>query len=81
VPELQVPLGPYRVDLLFRERRLVVEADGLDKYTAAELRREKQREMRLWAMGFHVERALWEDIVRYSPETHARLTAAFRLPA
>jgi hypothetical protein len=32
-------------------------------------------------MGFHVERVLWEDIVRYSPETHARLTAAFRLPA
>ena len=81
VPDLQVRLGYYRVDMLFRERRLIVEADGLDKYTAAELRREKTREMRLRAMGYRIERVMWNDVVRNWPETRARLNAAFRLPA
>ncbi|MGN6607529.1 MAG: DUF559 domain-containing protein [Jatrophihabitans sp.] len=80
VPELQVAITTrgvtYRVDMLFREQRLIVEIDGLSKYTAEELRREKLREARLRALGYRIERVTWEDVMRYWPQTRARLWAA-----
>ena len=81
-PELQVVINDpargrhYRVDMLFREARLIVEIDGLEKYDRAEVRREKLRETRLRALGYRVERVLWDDVVRHWPETAARLWAA-----
>jgi very-short-patch-repair endonuclease len=86
-PRLQVPIGAYRVDLLFDEARLVLESDGLGKYTDAEWRREKRREAALRRMGFRVERVTWEDVLHHWPATRARLLEAlrpvppFRLPA
>jgi very-short-patch-repair endonuclease len=78
VPELQVPIGPYRVDLLFDEARLILEADGLAKYTDAEWRREKRREADLRRMGYWVERVTWDDVVRFWPHTRIRLLEALR---
>ena len=79
-PELQVVIethaGSYRVDMLFRESRLIVEIDGLGKYTDTEFRREKVRESRLRAAGYRVERVIWEDVLRYWPRTRLRLWAA-----
>jgi very-short-patch-repair endonuclease len=79
-PELQVWIqtrgANYRVDMLLRAHRLIIEIDGLGKYTPEELRREKLREARLRALGYRVERVSWEDVVRYWPQTRTRLWAA-----
>jgi very-short-patch-repair endonuclease len=81
-PRLQAPIPgtPYRVDMLWPSPRLVLEADGLDKYTDAEWRREKRREQRLRALGYRVERVTWDDVVRRWPETRERIRSALRLP-
>jgi very-short-patch-repair endonuclease len=82
-PELQVCIAgtPYRVDLLLAEHRLIIEADGRVKYTGDELWAEKRRETRLRALGYRVERLLWEDVVQRWPETRRRLVVLLRLPA
>jgi very-short-patch-repair endonuclease len=64
--------------MLWPEARLILEADGLGKYTAAELRREKRRELRLRALGYRVERVGWDDIVLHWPQTRIWLRAALR---
>jgi hypothetical protein len=69
----------YRVDMLFEEQNVVLEADGLSKYTAADRRLEKLREARLEALGFVVRRVVWEDVVRYWPQTRDRLRRALRM--
>jgi hypothetical protein len=63
----------YRVDFLWRERRLILEADGRVKYSGDELWREKRREMRLARLGFRVERVVWDDIERNWPQTLDRI--------
>lgn len=72
-PELQVPMRgasgkEYRVDLLWRAERLIVEPDGLGKYgeTVGERReafaREKDREDDLRAMDYTVMRVTWSTL-------------------
>jgi very-short-patch-repair endonuclease len=78
IPELQVKIGGYRVDMLFREQRLILEIDGLGKYTAAELRREKRREHELRALGYRVERVGWDDIALRWAVTRVWLRAALQ---
>ncbi|SHG08168.1 Protein of unknown function [Jatrophihabitans endophyticus] len=75
-PRLQYVIGGYRVDFCWPEQRLVLEADGRDKYTADALWREKRREHALRSRGWRVERILWEDVLRHWPVTAARLRAA-----
>jgi G:T-mismatch repair DNA endonuclease (very short patch repair protein) len=48
----------------------------LEKYTAAEVRREKRREQRLRALGYRVERVSWEDVLGRWPNTRQWLRAA-----
>jgi very-short-patch-repair endonuclease len=65
-PELQVELPGTgaRVDMYYRAHRLVIEADGLAKYTkASDLRAEKRREMRIVSAGDRVLRVLWEQVI------------------
>ncbi len=80
-PELQVPIRGCRVDMLWPWARLVLEIDGLEKYTGAERRRERRREKRLRGLGFRVERVTWDDVVSDWPATEALLRAALGLPA
>jgi very-short-patch-repair endonuclease len=79
MPELQVVIGEYRVDFCWPQQRLILEADGREKYTAEELWREKIRETRLHALGYHVERILWADVIYRWPETCRRLRALLGL--
>jgi very-short-patch-repair endonuclease len=78
-PELQaVVVDPelgksYRADFLWREQRLILEADGRLKYSGDELWREKRRETRLARLGYRVERVLWDDIERNWPQTLDRI--------
>jgi very-short-patch-repair endonuclease len=83
VPELQVaiPKTRFRVDMLWRDRRVILEADGLAKYTDAEMRREKRREHELRALGYRVERVTWEDVTTRWPVTRGWLARSLRLPA
>ncbi|PZS20446.1 MAG: hypothetical protein DLM57_01735 [Pseudonocardiales bacterium] len=80
-PELQVVIDDdaygrhYRVDMLWRERRLVLEADGKVKCTRDELWREKRRELRLTRLGYRVERVTWADVLYDWPESAGRLRA------
>lgn len=56
-----------RVDFLIEGTRVVVEFDGLTKYTDAdEARREKQREHRLHRAGYTVVRVMWADLADVS---------------
>ena len=66
-----------RVDFLYRDRRVVVEFDGMLKYDdPAALRQEKLREDRLRELGYEVVRLTWADLG--DPRVVERkLTAAF----
>ncbi len=87
-PDLQVELFDHRgkiarVDLLFREHRTVVEADGMIKYTdpwidpKEVLVREKLREDRLRDAGWEVVRVTWNQLVNEPREFVARVRRAF----
>ncbi|WP_304050085.1 endonuclease domain-containing protein [Jatrophihabitans endophyticus] len=78
-PELQVSIGGYRVDMLWPEQRLIVEVDGLAKYSDESWRREKRREQVLRALGYRVERVTWDDLHRRWPATVARLRRELHL--
>jgi hypothetical protein len=82
-PELQVKVYDpkydrvYRVDMLLRRQRLIIEADGRGKYTDQELWREKRREGRLRALtGSRVERVTWADVMADWADTEHRLWLA-----
>jgi hypothetical protein len=78
-PELQVrivdPADGWwcRVDMLWREQRVVLEADGKVKYTDSELWREKRRQHRLERLGYRVVRAIWADVRPNADELAARV--------
>lgn len=81
-PELQARIetaaGVFRVDLLFRARRVVVEADGALKYRgdSNSLWREKRRQEALERAGYRVVRVTWSDVVHHPDETVHRIRAA-----
>lgn len=63
-----------RVDFLVRGTRIVIEVDGLSKYTSSEvLQAEKRRELRLQAAGYVVLRFGWQDITRRAPQLVRRV--------
>lgn len=81
-PELQAVIETpdgwsARVDFLFRAQRVVVEFDGMFKYTSAEhLQAEKKREDRLRALGYEVVRIIWADL-EHPERVRAGILAAF----
>lgn len=62
VPRLQVRIGGYRVDFLWPEQRLVLEAAGRVTYAGQAMWREKQRERALHRLGYRVIRVFWSDL-------------------
>jgi very-short-patch-repair endonuclease len=62
-----------RVDFLHRDARLIVEVDGLSKYTAdgndrdVSFRAEREREYALRNLGYMVVRLTWKDLFRAVP--------------
>jgi hypothetical protein len=82
-PETQVevwsPDGVFLglVDFLWRQQRVVGEADGLGKYDAPlALKKEKLREEGLRACGLEVVRHVWDDV--WTPPAQARLAGRVR---
>ncbi|MEO8888817.1 MAG: type IV toxin-antitoxin system AbiEi family antitoxin domain-containing protein [Jatrophihabitantaceae bacterium] len=82
-PELQVPIVAggrrFRVDLAWRRRRAVVEADGRLKYTGDRLWQEKRRQELIERAGYRVVRVTWNDVVNDSAATVARVRFALGL--
>lgn len=82
-PELQVEVhdeGGFvaRVDQLWRQQRVVGEADGLSKYSDPRvLQAEKLREDRLRDLGLEVVRYTWRDVMRHPDELVDRFRRAF----
>ena len=63
--EVRAPDGTFLgwVDFLWRDQRVIGEADGLGKYeTLLALQKEKLREEALRAYGFEVVRNVWDDV-------------------
>lgn len=81
LPELQAWVdtsdGPFRVDGLWRERRVVLEVDGMLKYRSpSDLVAEKRRQEALEQAGYVVVRVTWDDILRHPERTAARIRSA-----
>ena len=58
----QVPLDPYFVDFLCRERKVVVEVDGGTHGTAGEIARDRSRTLELQRSGYRVFRVHNSDV-------------------
>jgi hypothetical protein len=82
LPELQAWIRgadarSYRVDFLWRDRRVVGEADGWAKYTdLRDLREEKRREDALRSAGFSVVRWTSDELWRTPDTVMARIRRA-----
>lgn len=64
-PEVNVRLGEFIVDFLWREAHLVVEADGRQSHaTHAAFQRDRDRDSSLSALGFTTLRFTWWDVTR-----------------
>jgi very-short-patch-repair endonuclease len=77
-PRLQQVVAGYRVDFLWPERRLILEADGRLKYSDDVLWEEKKRETVLRRAGYDVERVLWSDMFAEWPAMSRHLRALLR---
>ncbi len=58
----QAPIGPYFVDFLCRERKIVVEVDGGTHGTEAEVVADAARETELLRLGFRIVRVQNADV-------------------
>lgn len=71
MPEVNVRIGRFRPDMLWRSRRLIVELDGKDAHTnPSQVARDHRKDLALRALGFTVIRYTWEQ-VHLEPEAVA----------
>lgn len=78
-PEINVRVHRYEVDLLWRDRRLIVELDGRrwhDNPAARE--RDSRRDTNLVCSGYSVLRLTWRQVVNDAPWVTRRLRQALR---
>jgi very-short-patch-repair endonuclease len=67
----------YRVDFLWRDRRVIGEADGWVKYASIEdVREEKRREDALRRMGYVIVRWTYDELRKHPDRVIARIRAA-----
>ncbi len=75
-PEVNVRLGPYTVDFLWREAGLVVETDGGASHDRpAQRERDGRRDAWLATAGYRTERFTWQQVTRRPGEVLAVLDA------
>jgi very-short-patch-repair endonuclease len=62
-PEVNVAIGPYTVDALWRDAQLIVEVDGGDGHsTRAQMERDRERDLYLRSAGYSVLRYTWRQV-------------------
>jgi len=76
-PEVNARIGPYEVDFLWREQRLVVEVDGFAYHSdRAAFERDRRRDADLAALGYTVVRVTWRQLVDEPAAVVARVAQA-----
>jgi very-short-patch-repair endonuclease len=74
-PEVNVRVGPYEVDFLWRERRLVVETDGYRYHRGSQaFEDDRERELELHSRGYTLRRFTYRQVT----ETPNRVAAALQ---
>lgn len=74
MPETNIKIGRYEVDLLWRVERVVVEVDGYAFHsTRLSFERDRLRDAELQAQGLAVVRVTWRQIVDTPAATVARI--------
>jgi predicted transcriptional regulator of viral defense system len=77
LPELNVKIGEWEVDALWRKAKLAVELDGYgNHHTPAQLRRDRRKEMYLRGRGLTPVRYSEEQLTNHKTEVAAELRAA-----
>lgn len=80
IPEPNVPIGRFRPDMLWADRRLIVELDGKPGHTTpADRQRDKRRQEWLEACGYTVIRFTWDE-VHNTPEVVVARLAPHLIP-
>jgi very-short-patch-repair endonuclease len=80
-PETNRHVEGYEVDLLWRDRRLIVEVDGFAFHsTRAAFERDRRRDAELQAHGYRVVRFTWRQIVHEPEAVVARIAALLAIP-
>jgi very-short-patch-repair endonuclease len=75
-PEVNVPIGGFVVDFVWRERWLIVETDGYRYHRGrAAFEHDHRRQAQLIALGFEVVRFTWNQVVNDPHEVVAALRA------
>jgi very-short-patch-repair endonuclease len=64
-PEVNIPIGPFTVDFLWREQRLIVEVDGWQSHRGSQaFEDDRARELKLELLGFRVRRFSHTQVTR-----------------
>ena len=79
-PEVNVPIGPYTVDFLWREQRLVVEVDGYAAHRGRQaFEDDRERDLYLRSRGLRVRRFSEGQIARRAALIAGAIRAALGL--
>ena len=68
-PEVNARVGRFTVDAVWRDQRVAVELDGAAAHGGwAAIKRDRQRELALRALGFSIVRYTWEQVTKRQTE-------------
>ena len=80
-PEVNVRLGPFLVDFLWRRQRLVVETDGFETHrTRARFEADRARDAELKLLGYEVVRFTYRQVTDEPSRVAATLRLLLRRP-
>jgi very-short-patch-repair endonuclease len=78
-PEVNVRIGEYEVDFLWRDRLLAVEVDGWDSHrTRSAFEEDRARDLKLKLLGYEVVRLSWRQLTEMPAEVAAALRELLR---
>jgi very-short-patch-repair endonuclease len=76
-PAVNVRLGPYEVDFLWSEQRLIVEVDGYAFHSSrTAFERDRRRDAHLQSLGYRVMRVTWRQLMTEPEAVLVRITQA-----
>jgi very-short-patch-repair endonuclease len=77
-PKTEVPVGRYRVDILWPDARLIVEMDGAKWHnTPRRIEFDKRRDAELAALGYLTIRVTWSELTAHPAAVLTRIAQAY----